>query len=131
MNEQEGWPTWVELESLDYITRSPHHEVLLVAVLEWVRCSVVAELGSRLEGVYSEVVALEYVSRYPVIGLRMAPDLHAEEIRVLFEGCAESILRTATLANFLRFAASSPNSWVERTEQILTPVTIGGNAQSE
>lgn len=108
----------VEITEIDCITSKPFHREFTVAFNEWVASRLRVELKDRLDNLVVEVIRFEYVSAYPVLGVRHVQGFSGPVMLDDAEELATRMLRLEPAAEMLKFASASAVSWTERVAQL-------------
>jgi len=99
----------VELKPIDDILDSPWGDAVSRAILAWIAYLLEVQMVREYPNVRFRVIEVEYVSRYPALGIQYLddsiPDLE-EEVRAR----SEQLLRTHSVADVIAFMASRPKT---------------------
>lgn len=107
----------IEVEELWKLVSKTAHLQFSVAVLSWLVSQLNCRATGRLEGLEFSVIRVQYVSRYPSIGVKyLDGDDDDKEADVL--DTISNILKTTTLQNFVDYLCTR-ESWSDVAKDII------------
>jgi hypothetical protein len=116
----------IEPVLIDPLLKYDKYHSYAVPIFYWLIEELYKELKDQLEGVDIEVIKVEYMGAYPVLGLKYeikpyeAPNFQLEKT---VEETANRLLRERPISDLVNFIATSGMDWKEMTAWVMTKST--------